>query len=241
MLGAYRLPCWLQIWRTRTIMHCFTMYILNNFFFFLWVAFCDCSLVICCRHGRSRDISGGHQHRLIFEQKPKNVCMRIPCYYTVHHCFYNTTNILECTEHWYTPSTVSTVLYQNCFHSEYQQISHCFFFPQDVRLSKSINTVPTFRLILSYIKFRHLGTGLCNPDPCVHGTCLSSEVEYLCLCDAGYTGQNCETGKYKKISYIIVKNPIVIKAYWSTFKPHKIARFVSALIPPLCHNAKSKT
>ena len=32
----------------------------------------------------------------------------------------------------------------------------------------------------------------CHPPPCVYGKCLNSPVGYKCVCDEGYTGNNCE-------------------------------------------------
>ncbi|XP_052760900.1 neurogenic locus notch homolog protein 1-like isoform X2 [Mya arenaria] len=34
--------------------------------------------------------------------------------------------------------------------------------------------------------------GACNPDPCIHGICFSRGADYLCDCDAGFTGQHCD-------------------------------------------------
>ncbi|XP_076079206.1 uncharacterized protein LOC143049474 [Mytilus galloprovincialis] len=36
--------------------------------------------------------------------------------------------------------------------------------------------------------------GLCHcaPNPCIHGTCTSSQQGYKCTCDAGYTGSICD-------------------------------------------------
>jgi hypothetical protein len=34
----------------------------------------------------------------------------------------------------------------------------------------------------------------CNPNPCKHGTCQSNEAGYVCICDDGYGGANCDTG-----------------------------------------------
>ena len=35
----------------------------------------------------------------------------------------------------------------------------------------------------------------CESDPCVSGVCVDLPGEYLCECQAGYTGVDCETGK----------------------------------------------
>ncbi len=32
----------------------------------------------------------------------------------------------------------------------------------------------------------------CDPDPCVNGTCSVDGSDYLCECDSGYSGQNCD-------------------------------------------------
>ena len=35
----------------------------------------------------------------------------------------------------------------------------------------------------------------CAVEPCVYGSCGDGINEYTCTCDAGYEGENCETGK----------------------------------------------
>ena len=38
----------------------------------------------------------------------------------------------------------------------------------------------------------------CSPDPCQNGAACTDGVNtYTCVCLAGYTGMNCETGEYK--------------------------------------------
>ena len=34
----------------------------------------------------------------------------------------------------------------------------------------------------------------CESDPCTHGSCLDGVRSYTCVCDAGYTGANCNKG-----------------------------------------------
>ena len=36
----------------------------------------------------------------------------------------------------------------------------------------------------------------CQPVPCVHGNCIDDINSYSCSCEIGYTGDNCEIGKY---------------------------------------------
>ena len=35
----------------------------------------------------------------------------------------------------------------------------------------------------------------CASSPCVHGNCSNEYLHYVCICQPGYTGVNCETGK----------------------------------------------
>lgn len=36
----------------------------------------------------------------------------------------------------------------------------------------------------------------CDSNPCQHGATCSSVVDgYVCVCEQGYTGDNCETGE----------------------------------------------
>ena len=35
----------------------------------------------------------------------------------------------------------------------------------------------------------------CQPNPCVHGSCVEITGGYSCTCNSGYTGKNCDTGK----------------------------------------------
>ncbi|XP_070201910.1 uncharacterized protein [Littorina saxatilis] len=34
---------------------------------------------------------------------------------------------------------------------------------------------------------------VCNPNPCFNGTCVAINHDYRCLCQAGYTGRNCQS------------------------------------------------
>eukprot|EP00494_Astrolonche_serrata_P024895 UN25155 len=33
---------------------------------------------------------------------------------------------------------------------------------------------------------------LCDPNPCLHGTCFNNEDAYVCSCDLGWTGDDCD-------------------------------------------------
>jgi hypothetical protein len=44
----------------------------------------------------------------------------------------------------------------------------------------------------------------CNPNPCKHGTCQSNEAGYVCICDDGYGGANCDTGMLYIYIYIYI-------------------------------------
>lgn len=37
---------------------------------------------------------------------------------------------------------------------------------------------------------------VCLPNPCQHGICQRNNSEFSCLCDAGWTGTRCNTGKF---------------------------------------------
>lgn len=36
----------------------------------------------------------------------------------------------------------------------------------------------------------------CQSSPCIHGNCSDHHNQYICHCQAGYTGNNCQTGLY---------------------------------------------
>ena len=36
----------------------------------------------------------------------------------------------------------------------------------------------------------------CSSEPCVYGDCTDAVNDYTCSCDAGYTGKNCDIGKF---------------------------------------------
>ena len=35
----------------------------------------------------------------------------------------------------------------------------------------------------------------CKSRPCVNGRCLDGNNDYVCVCEAGFTGKDCELGK----------------------------------------------
>jgi len=39
----------------------------------------------------------------------------------------------------------------------------------------------------------------CAPNPCKNGICENEIAGYLCQCNHGYTGRNCETGKHHDV------------------------------------------
>lgn len=36
----------------------------------------------------------------------------------------------------------------------------------------------------------------CASSPCLHGNCSNGYLQYMCICEPGYKGVNCEKGKY---------------------------------------------
>ncbi|WAQ96300.1 hypothetical protein MAR_028990, partial [Mya arenaria] len=37
----------------------------------------------------------------------------------------------------------------------------------------------------------------CHPNPCIHGSCFSDALGYVCVCDSSFTGKNCDSGTAK--------------------------------------------
>lgn len=49
----------------------------------------------------------------------------------------------------------------------------------------------------------------CTFNTCKNGaTCMDLLNDYQCLCDAGYTGKNCESGKYYTFISLVGKMAI---------------------------------
>ena len=42
----------------------------------------------------------------------------------------------------------------------------------------------------------------CGLDPCTHGSCIDEVASHMCVCNPGYTGQNCSEGTNKCYSFI---------------------------------------
>lgn len=38
----------------------------------------------------------------------------------------------------------------------------------------------------------------CQSNPCGHGRCIGRSGPFSCVCDAGYTGQKCDTSEFLK-------------------------------------------
>ena len=46
-------------------------------------------------------------------------------------------------------------------------------------------------------KFYLLDITSCNPNPCQNqGQCVNGDNDYICACQAGWTGFNCELGRW---------------------------------------------
>lgn len=51
--------------------------------------------------------------------------------------------------------------------------------------------------LLKYLKFFFVFLFFflaCSSSPCVHGRCFHDPSSYVCLCQTGYNGKNCDKG-----------------------------------------------
>ena len=63
---------------------------------------------------------------------------------------------------------------------EYTEYTHC------ITANQNCNEFMTYGY--EYI----LDEDECDPDSCVHGDCIDRFVDYMCVCDRGYDGKNCD-------------------------------------------------
>ena len=52
----------------------------------------------------------------------------------------------------------------------------------------------SFRFLYKLLNALNLDIDDCQSNLCVHGSCMDQLNEYKCACDAGYTGEICQTG-----------------------------------------------
>ena len=42
----------------------------------------------------------------------------------------------------------------------------------------------------------------CKPEPCIHGSCIDGINSYICSCNIGYSGTNCDEGRKTCFIYL---------------------------------------
>ena len=53
----------------------------------------------------------------------------------------------------------------------------------------------------------------CQMNPCAHGYCVDHDASFECVCDSGYTGVYCHSGKI----IIIMENKTTVKVWtWTS-------------------------
>ena len=53
----------------------------------------------------------------------------------------------------------------------------------------------------------------CENNPCKNGNCSEGFGTYICHCVAGYTGQDCETGRSLSVGIINTYPGLIMKDY----------------------------